>query len=45
MALLAAVMHAAYILLGRDGWGEIGDGAATFLIVATAAAGLGVWPS
>jgi drug/metabolite transporter, DME family len=42
MALLAAVMHAAYILLGRDGWGEIGDGAATFLIVATAAAGLGV---
>ena len=42
MALLAAVMHAVYILLGRDGWGEIGDGAATFLIVATAAAGLGV---
>ena len=42
MALLAAAMHAAYILLGRDGWGEIGDGAATFLIVATAAAGLGV---
>ena len=40
-ALLAAVLHAAYILLGRDGWGEIGDGAATFLIVATAAAGLG----
>jgi hypothetical protein len=42
MALLAAAMHAAYIVLGRDGWGEIGDGAATFLIVATAAAGLGV---
>ena len=42
LALLAAVLHAAYILLGRDGWGEIGDGAATFLIVATAAAGLGV---
>jgi len=41
LALLAAVLHAAYILLGRDGWGEIGDGAATFLIVATAAAGLG----
>jgi drug/metabolite transporter, DME family len=42
MALLAAIMHAAYIVLGRDGWDEIGDGAATFLIVATAAAGLGV---
>ena len=42
LALLAAVLHAVYILLGRDGWGEIGDGAATFLIVATAAAGLGV---
>src|SRR5207244_2610869 len=42
LALLAAVLHAAYILLGRDGWGEIGDGAATFLIVATAAAGRGV---
>ena len=41
LALLAAVLHAVYILLGRDGWGEIGDGAATFLIVATAAAGLG----
>ena len=41
LALLAAVLHAAYIVLGRDGWGEIGDGAATFLIVATAAAGLG----
>ena len=41
LALLAAVLHAAYILLGRDGWGEIGDGAATFMIVATAAAGLG----
>src|SRR5215475_11215386 len=41
LALLAAVLHAAYILLGRGGWGEIGDGAATFLIVATAAAGLG----
>src|SRR5690348_281845 len=39
LALLAAVLHAAYILLGRDGWGELGDGAATFLIVATAAAG------
>jgi uncharacterized membrane protein len=35
------VLHAAYITLGRGGWGEIGDGAATFLIVATAAAGLG----
>ena len=32
---LAAVLHAAYILLSRDGWGEIGDGVATFLIVAT----------
>jgi DME family drug/metabolite transporter len=42
LALLAAVLHAAYIVLSRDGWGEIGDGAATFLIVATAAAGLGV---
>ncbi len=42
LALLAAVLHAAYIVLGRRGWGEIGDGAATFLIVATAAAGLGV---
>jgi drug/metabolite transporter (DMT)-like permease len=42
LALLAAVLHAAYILLGRSGWGEAGDGAATFLIVATAAAGLGV---
>jgi len=41
LALLAAVLHAAYIVLSRDGWGEIGDGAATFLIVATAAAGLG----
>jgi drug/metabolite transporter, DME family len=42
LALLAALLHAAYIVLGRGGWGEIGDGAATFLIVATAAAGLGV---
>lgn len=42
LALLAAVLHADYIVLSRDGWGEIGDGAATFLIVATAAAGLGV---
>jgi drug/metabolite transporter, DME family len=42
LALLAAVLHAAYIVLSRAGWGEIGDGAATFLIVATAAAGLGV---
>jgi len=33
LALLAAVLHAAYILLGRGGWGEVGDGAATFLIV------------
>jgi drug/metabolite transporter (DMT)-like permease len=41
LALLAAVLHAAYILLGRDGWGQVGDGAATFLIVATAALGLG----
>jgi len=42
LALLAAVLHAAYIVLSRAGWAEIGDGAATFLIVATAAAGLGV---
>jgi len=42
LALLAAVLHAAYILLGRGGWDQVGDGAATFLIVATAAAGLGV---
>jgi drug/metabolite transporter (DMT)-like permease len=41
LAFLAAALHAAYILLGRGGWGEIGDGAATFLIVATAALGLG----
>ncbi len=41
LALLAAVLHAAYILLGRGGWGQVGDGAATFLIVATAAVGLG----
>jgi drug/metabolite transporter (DMT)-like permease len=41
LALLAAVLHAAYILLGRGGWGEAGDSVATFLIVATAAAGLG----
>jgi len=26
LALLAAVLHAAYIVLSRDGWGEIGDG-------------------
>jgi uncharacterized membrane protein len=39
--LLAAVLHAGYILLGRGGWGEVGDGAAAFLIVATGAAGLG----
>jgi drug/metabolite transporter, DME family len=42
LALLAAALHAAYILLGRGGWGEAGDSAATFLIVSTAAAGLGV---
>jgi drug/metabolite transporter (DMT)-like permease len=42
LALLAAVLHAAYILLGRGGWDQVGDGAATFLIVATAALGLGV---
>ena len=41
LALLAAVLHAAYILLGRGGWGQVPDGAATFLIVATAALGLG----
>jgi drug/metabolite transporter (DMT)-like permease len=41
LALLAAVLHAAYILLGRGGWGQVGDGAATFLIVVTAAIGLG----
>jgi drug/metabolite transporter, DME family len=41
LALLAAVLHAAYIVLGRGGWGEVSDSAATFLIVATAAAGLG----
>ena len=41
LALLAAVLHAAYILLGRRGWDQAGDGAATFLIVATAALGLG----
>ncbi len=41
LALLAAVLHAAYILLGRGGWGRVPDGAATFLIVATAALGLG----
>ena len=41
LALLAAVLHAAYILLGRGGWGQVGDGSATFLIVATAAIGLG----
>ncbi|HXZ74505.1 MAG TPA: EamA family transporter [Streptosporangiaceae bacterium] len=42
LALLAAVLHAAYILLGRGGWDQVGDGTATFLIVATAAVGLGV---
>jgi drug/metabolite transporter (DMT)-like permease len=41
LALLAAVLHAVYILLGRGGWGQVPDGAATFLIVATAAVGLG----
>jgi drug/metabolite transporter, DME family len=41
LALLAAVLHAAYILLGRGGWGQVGDGAATLVIVATAALGLG----
>jgi len=41
LALLAAVLHAAYILLGRGGWGQVSDGAATFVIVATAALGLG----
>lgn len=42
LALLAAALHAAYILLGRDGWGDVGDGAATLVVVATAAFGLGV---
>jgi len=41
LALLAAVLHAGYILLGRGGWGEVGDSAAAFLIAATGAAGLG----
>ena len=41
LALLAAVLHAGYILLGRGGWGGVGDSAAAFLIVATGAAGLG----
>jgi drug/metabolite transporter (DMT)-like permease len=41
LALLAAVLHASYILLGRGGWGGVGDSAAAFLIVATGAAGLG----
>lgn len=41
LALLAAVLHAAYILLGRGGWGEVGDGTATLVVVATAALGLG----
>jgi drug/metabolite transporter (DMT)-like permease len=41
LALLAAVLHAAYILLGRGGWDQVGDSTATFLIVATAALGLG----
>jgi drug/metabolite transporter, DME family len=40
LALLAAVLHATYILLGRGGWGEVGDSAAAFMIVATGAAGL-----
>ena len=40
LALLAAVLHAAYILLGRGGWDQVGDSTATFLIVATAALGL-----
>jgi hypothetical protein len=41
LALLAAVLHAAYILLRRGGWDQAGDAAATFLIVVTAALGLG----
>ena len=41
LALLAAALHAVYILLGRGGWGDVGDGAATFVVVATAALGLG----
>ena len=41
LALLAAALHAVYILLGRGGWGEVGDGVATFVVVATAALGLG----
>jgi uncharacterized membrane protein len=41
LALLAAALHAVYILLGRRGWDRADDGAATFLIVATAALGLG----
>jgi len=41
LALLAAVLHAAYILLGCGGWTEVGDSAAAFLIAVTAAAGLG----
>ena len=41
LALLAAVLHAAYILLGRGGWDQVGDGTATFLIIATAVLGLG----
>jgi drug/metabolite transporter (DMT)-like permease len=39
LALLAAVLHASYILLGRGGWGEVGDSTAALLIVATDAAG------
>jgi drug/metabolite transporter (DMT)-like permease len=41
LALLAAALHAVYILLGRRGWDRVGDGAATFVIVATSALGLG----
>lgn len=41
LALLAAVLHAAYILPGCGGWTEVGDSAAAFLIAATAAAVLG----
>jgi drug/metabolite transporter, DME family len=41
LALLAAVLHSAYILLGRGGWAGIGDSTAAFLFAATAAAGLG----
>ena len=41
LALLAAVLHAAYILPGCGGWTEVGDSAAAFLIAVTAAAVLG----